>query len=603
METRANYVLIGAFTLAGIVAAVGFLLWLAKVEVDRQYAYYDVRFDNVAGLGQAGDVRYNGLQVGRVISLGLDPDDPSTVRVRLEVAAETPIRADTVARLESQGVTGVSYVALSGGSPAAEPLPQGSVIPSEPSALQSVLEGAPLVLEQTVALLEKLNAVVGDDNRAAIDTLLGNLASASTRLDGMLASFEGVQGNFDRTMRSVATLAEELAGLSGTAETTLTTATRALETADATLGTLNESVTTDVTALLRDMRRTTQTADSAIAAVQGDLAALVGDVRQTARTASGTIETVGGDMAALVGETRQAAQTAGRVMETLGSNVSGLVADARGTLASADRAIAEAGAGITGVVARVDGLARQGEATLASLDAGVTATLATADETLRVVTEAAASAQTTMGAAGRTFSAVNAVLDEHLDPVVSDIRRAVTGLADAVDRAATDFATLSEDGRAALVQVTDTFERANATLAATDEAARATARTMTTANTTFTAVNRVVEDDVATVTGDIRQAVAMLTAAVESTTADITSITGDLRRTANQAAGLMGTVNGIVTDNRRPVSDFLRVGLPEFVRFTEDARHLVRNLERLVDRIERDPARFLLGTQAREFRR
>jgi phospholipid/cholesterol/gamma-HCH transport system substrate-binding protein len=258
---------------------------------------------------------------------------------------------------------------------------------------------------------------------------------------------------------------------------------------------------------------------------------------------------------------------------------------------------------MAGVTARIERLAAQGETTLASLDAGVTTTLGTADETLRAVTAAAGSAQATMGAAQQSFAAVNAVLDEHLDPVVADIRRAVSGLADAVDRAAADFATLSEEGRAALLQVTDTFARANATLAATDEAARATAQTMTTANTTFTAVNRVVEEDVATVTGDIRQAVAMLAEAVDTTTADITAVTGDLRRTADEAAGLMGTVNGIVTENRRPVSDFLRVGLPEFVRFTEDARSLVRNLERLVDRIERDPARFLLGTQAREFRR
>ena len=120
METRANFVLIGAFTLFGIVGSLGFFLWLAKVEIDRQYAYYDILFDNVSGLGEAGDVRYNGLPVGQVVLLALDHDDPSKVRVQIEINAETPVKTDTVATLELQGVTGVSYVALAGGAPEAE---------------------------------------------------------------------------------------------------------------------------------------------------------------------------------------------------------------------------------------------------------------------------------------------------------------------------------------------------------------------------------------------------------------------------------------------------------------------------------------------------
>jgi phospholipid/cholesterol/gamma-HCH transport system substrate-binding protein len=109
METRANFVLIGAFTLFGILGSLGFFLWLAKVEVDRQYAYYDILFTDVSGLGDAGDVRYNGLPVGQVVRLSLDRDDPGKVRVRIEIDAATPVKTDTIATLELQGVTGVSY--------------------------------------------------------------------------------------------------------------------------------------------------------------------------------------------------------------------------------------------------------------------------------------------------------------------------------------------------------------------------------------------------------------------------------------------------------------------------------------------------------------
>ena len=71
METRANYVLIGACTLVAIVLGLGFFVWLAKFQVDRQYAYYDVLFDNVSGLNRAADVRFSGLTVGQVQSLEL----------------------------------------------------------------------------------------------------------------------------------------------------------------------------------------------------------------------------------------------------------------------------------------------------------------------------------------------------------------------------------------------------------------------------------------------------------------------------------------------------------------------------------------------------
>ena len=74
METRANYVLIGACALAGILLGLGFFVWLAKFQIDRQYAYYDVLFDNVSGLSRAADVRFSGLSVGQVVSLDLDDD-------------------------------------------------------------------------------------------------------------------------------------------------------------------------------------------------------------------------------------------------------------------------------------------------------------------------------------------------------------------------------------------------------------------------------------------------------------------------------------------------------------------------------------------------
>lgn len=117
METKARFVLIGALTVFGLLATLGFILWLAKVQIDRTYTQYDILFDTVAGLSQSSAVRYNGVDVGKVLAIALDRADPALVRVRVEIFASTPVRADTMATLAGQGVTGVSFVALEGGVP------------------------------------------------------------------------------------------------------------------------------------------------------------------------------------------------------------------------------------------------------------------------------------------------------------------------------------------------------------------------------------------------------------------------------------------------------------------------------------------------------
>lgn len=94
METRASYVLIGAFTLAGILGMLGFFIWLANMQLDRQYADYDILFDNVSGLGTASDVRFNGVSVGQVTAIALYELDPSKVAVRIQIDADTPIKEE-----------------------------------------------------------------------------------------------------------------------------------------------------------------------------------------------------------------------------------------------------------------------------------------------------------------------------------------------------------------------------------------------------------------------------------------------------------------------------------------------------------------------------
>ena len=233
METRANYVLIGAFTLIGLIGALGFLLWLAKVEVDKRYAYYDVMFEDVSGLGDAADVRYNGLPIGQVTGVALDTTDPSKVRVTLEVDATVPIKTDTEATLESQGVTGVSYVSLTGGTASAPALTAGAggerpVIPSKPSAFQSLFQGAPELLNRAIELIEQVNGFASDDNQRSVEEIFSNVASASGKLDAVLTDVSSMTAAAGQASEQLSQFSSRLETLVGAAETTLAEADKTL---------------------------------------------------------------------------------------------------------------------------------------------------------------------------------------------------------------------------------------------------------------------------------------------------------------------------------------------------------------------------------------
>lgn len=117
METKANYVLIGAFTIAGFLGMLLFLMWFAKLQLDRQFAYYDIYFPEVSGLGVSSEVLFAGLSVGKVVDMQLSPSVNGAVRVRVEVAEDTPVRTDSRASIEIQGVTGIANVAITSAGP------------------------------------------------------------------------------------------------------------------------------------------------------------------------------------------------------------------------------------------------------------------------------------------------------------------------------------------------------------------------------------------------------------------------------------------------------------------------------------------------------
>jgi len=208
METRAHHLVIGSFAVGITLALVMFLLWIGKIQLNREFQYYDLVFQgSVAGLSVAGDVLYNGIKVGEITNIDLDPDNPDHVLVRVRVRKDTPVKNDSVASMDSQGLTGVASILISGGTEKAGPLTAGDkqqypIIPTKKSTFQELFAGTPELINRGNKLLERAAGFLSDENQKVfadtlndIHRLTKNLANASDRLDSITASVDELAKN------------------------------------------------------------------------------------------------------------------------------------------------------------------------------------------------------------------------------------------------------------------------------------------------------------------------------------------------------------------------------------------------------------------------
>jgi len=203
METKANYVAVGAFVLICLAALLIALLWLGGSQYTREFAYYRTYFSgSVTGLGDGTLVRYNGIQVGRVSKVEFDPNDPKRVIVTLQISPDVPIHADSVASIASEGLTGGTYVEIDGGSKSAPVLARAMfgeypVIRSRPSTLQQIEQSAPQLLAKINHIADRLNDVLSDSNRQAFSQTLSNLREVSSNLAEHSSQFDSILKNLD----------------------------------------------------------------------------------------------------------------------------------------------------------------------------------------------------------------------------------------------------------------------------------------------------------------------------------------------------------------------------------------------------------------------
>lgn len=178
MENERHYFLVGIFVIGGALAICMFTLWLTSRD-DSQYRAYRIKFaESVSGLSNGSDVKFRGVKVGSVQDIRIDPDDSRLIRVDIALLKTTPVKADTKANLKLQGITGIVFVELSGGNPAAADLVQNREdipeIPAEQSSLNALIDRVPILLDKVAAAVDRINRLVSDENLAHANSMFQN---------------------------------------------------------------------------------------------------------------------------------------------------------------------------------------------------------------------------------------------------------------------------------------------------------------------------------------------------------------------------------------------------------------------------------------------
>ena len=200
MERNANYALVGLITTVLLICLAVFVVWLAGSKVNRDRDTYDIVFQGpVRGLADGGEVHFNGIKVGNVTKIGLDPRNAQLVIARVSVTSDIPIRKDSIAVLEPQGITGVNYIQISAGTPG-QPLlndtvPDGVVprLASRRDAVSDLLANGGFVVQRSVDALDRINLLLSTENIHSLSATLSNVQSLTAELRERRSVIEDAQ--------------------------------------------------------------------------------------------------------------------------------------------------------------------------------------------------------------------------------------------------------------------------------------------------------------------------------------------------------------------------------------------------------------------------
>jgi len=187
-----------------------FLFFTIGSELFRQFDFYTIRFSDVSvsGLDEGGSVKYQGIKVGSVYNIYIDPEDINTVVVKVRLQRGTPIREDTEAIIGSTGITGIKYIGIRSGSPDSPPIEPGGEIKAGLSLLENISGQAELMMEKLMRIMNNIEGLTDENNRKSIPALLGSVEHLSTNIEAVLDSNKG---KFSTSMENAAEISKNLA--------------------------------------------------------------------------------------------------------------------------------------------------------------------------------------------------------------------------------------------------------------------------------------------------------------------------------------------------------------------------------------------------------
>ncbi len=258
METRAHHILIGLFAILVVAGALLFGLWLSEGGLEQHRTEYRVVFnESVSGLTVGGNVKYNGITVGEVTQLNLDPRDPRRVLARIRVNPNTPVKQDTYAQIQPSGLlSGIAHIRLSGGSPESLPLlskpGRAPEIPARPSPFAQLRDQSGDILTNINDLVSRMERLLSRDNLGNLERILAAMAEVTDNLKAQQDATTRLIDTWNRTgMEARETLEDTRRLITDTRELVNGDAARTLaDTAEAARAT--RRTVTRVEALIRD---------------------------------------------------------------------------------------------------------------------------------------------------------------------------------------------------------------------------------------------------------------------------------------------------------------------------------------------------------------
>lgn len=226
METQAHYARVGFFVLTGLMGTILFALWLSQTTFTHDQNHYDIFFKgHVTGLKEGASVEYRGVPIGTVDHIFIHPDRAEPIQVSVSIDAKIPIKEDAIATLETQGLTGVSYIQIAGSTKNSPPLKirEGrnlAIIPSKSSLFEEVSDSLPQLLYQANSVIKELKVVFNEENQKAFSQILKNIehiteifAPSKTDKLSFIGEMNKTMGIIDETLIEIKKTSQDIQGL------------------------------------------------------------------------------------------------------------------------------------------------------------------------------------------------------------------------------------------------------------------------------------------------------------------------------------------------------------------------------------------------------